>query len=322
MQCRHRAWLLVSAAAALAFSPALAAPPEPEHGGGRQQQPGEVKPGGGKRDGDSVRQQPPAPPKQDSAESAAPKADAPSQPATLVKRDEKGRIVRLTVLPAEAAVGVMTLRPESRRQAERIVADMQDAMERFARENIAAVVRLHEARRADRSAEVTRIAGELWDRHKELRGRAGAAQEMMAFMNDAEKAELRRLVQEYLQARIEEESARAKAALRSFDPREFIRAEQVAVLAEDLIRAYGRISAKHVRDAEGLTEGLQLTPEQRTSIRAILADAYLDGFGEASPDGQAAAMRRVLSVLSPAQQSALLRRLGEPAPGDTATVSK
>lgn len=322
MQGRLSAWFALAAAATMASAPVFGAPPEPGHRGGKQQ-PVEEKPGGGKSDGGSLRPQPPAPPKQDSAEGAtAAKPDSPGTPVTLVRRDEKGQIIRLTVLPAEAAVGAMTLRPESRRQAERIVADMRSAMDRFTRENIASVVRLHESRQAGRQAEVTRIAGELWDRHKELRGRAGAAQEMMAFMDDAEKAELRRLVQEYLQARIEEESARAKAALRQFDPREFIRSEQVWVLAEDLIRAYARISAKHVRDAEGLTDGLSLTQEQRTAIEAILADAYLDGFGDASADGQAAVMRRVMAVLTPTQRAALVKRLGEPAPGDTATVRK
>lgn len=241
---------------------------------------------------------------------------------TLVQRDETGRVVRLTSAPAEAALAVMALRAESRRAAERIIADKNAELDKFTRANVAAAAKVHEARAAGRSSEATRLVSEMWDRNKELRARAGLAQEMMAFMSQEEATELRRLVQEYLQARIEEESAAAKAKYAKFDPREFIRSEQVQLLTEDLMRSYERVVQKHAKDLDATLQPLGLTPEQDGKAHRMAADAQQQAYGEMDATMHADLLRRIMAILNDKQRAALLERLGHPADSENTTAKK
>lgn len=266
-----------------------------------------------------VDQTPPAKEPAPSVEPAKPApAPAPAAP-TLVQRNAEGRVIRLSELPPVAAVRIMSLSADSRRQADRIIADKSAELDKFARANFGAVVRLYEAHADGRAAEAARLASDMWDRNKELRDRSSVTQELMAFMSPTESAELRRLVQEYLQARIADEASAAKVRFDRFDPKEFIRSEQVYMLGEDLVRAFGRIAEKASLDADELSKSLGLSPKQDEEVRRLAADAYQRALGDMTASQRAELLRQVIHVLHEEQRTVMFARLsGQPGGTETA----
>ncbi|MBX3358669.1 MAG: hypothetical protein KF745_09595 [Phycisphaeraceae bacterium] len=262
----------------------------------------------------------PADPTSDGSALKGPAVTAAAVAPTLVQRDFSGKVVRLETNPAEAAVRVMPLDAASRAAVDRILLERSRLLDQLVTENLQTISLLHNAREAGDKAEATRLVQELAAKAKPLRDRGVLAQELIAALPPDEGKELKRMVQEYWKAVVDEDLAKpaseredkSPGATRMAGVRDSARTEFARIAGQEIKSAYERTIGQQSRDFDALIAQLSLTPAQESKVRKIVGDSFNKSFGKATPNERAQVFWKVYAELDETQKKQILERIGGP----------
>lgn len=243
-------------------------------------------------------------------------------PATLVERSFDGTLIELDVHPAAAALAKLALTDEERVATQRILDERARYAAKAARENQALLLKLQTARRGGGGAgdEGRR---ELMELMREARPVleplvSPTLVEKLSEALDAENgAELRRMVEEYMDERAELAMSTGVASGAGRSERLGARGAAARVEAglalREIARAFATTVEMRREQTEALYRAIEATPEQEGKIQQILRDVGSEeGLGSPTPEKRREIMVRIAEILTPGQR-ALLRAhmLGE-----------
>jgi hypothetical protein len=237
---------------------------------------------------------------------------APSaQKRTLVERDADGKIKRLDVAPAEAAVRLVNLGGEARAQVDKILAERAAMMDKLVAENLREVIEIAGAAQAGNREEAGRKMRELAPIAAPLRGRGMLGAELARVLPEAPAGEVRRMVEEYTEAVTAEEKQAAEARGETFDARAARRAEMIRLVGAEMRRAYERVVQQRAQDFDKLLATLGLTPEQEGAVRKIVSDDFTANYGKSTPEQRAKVFGEVWKLLSSEQRRKVMEHMRE-----------
>lgn len=235
----------------------------------------------------------------------APRAAEP----TLVRRTFGGRIQRLDVHPAEAALDLIQIDEDARQRAIAILDKRAAAMDKVVLDHLDLLTQIQPAVESGRVFHVLQIASQL---HRDFEARAGTASlvDQLAGVLPLEDAQsLRRLVDEYWDALAAEEGGEDVGRIEAFV---IERRAALEVFGKEIERAFDRISMGGAGDAqawERILVALELSPEQERTIRAMGRDFYVESRFNPTRQETAEFLGRVYLQLDTDQRTKLFRLL-------------
>lgn len=266
----------------------------------------------------------PAPAK-DEAPLKGPTVASPETKPTLVQRDFAGKVIRLEMQPAEAAVKLLRLDDATRAKVDAVILERSALLDKIVTDNLELLVKLQGAREAPDKAEYGRLTHELSEKSTPLVQRGPLAVELAGILPPAANSELRRLMQEYWKAIVDEDTARPASEREPSeistpagnDPgsqREAMRDEVRTMTGLEVKRAYERTIGARSRDFDALIKDLNLSPEQESKVRKIAGDSFQKTYGKATPQERARVFWQVYQVLDAQQRKALLAKVSPHSP--------
>jgi len=240
-------------------------------------------------------------------------AASPSPPASILDHDEAtGLVRRPEVNPAEAAVNKLNLTAEQRRQVDIILRERAKSLDQFTRDNLKDLVRLHTAVQSGLPETTRALLIELQGKSDLLKRLGRLPQELAPALNDQQKRELQRMVSQYWQERIREETVAAETRGERLNLQAFMNSEQLFFVGMELKRSYERVFGGAMLDFTTLLSSLKLSPAQAERVREA-AGAALDPqtAGRMSPGEKARAFFEVYARLTPDQREIVLAQLRE-----------
>ena len=234
-------------------------------------------------------------------------------PNSIVDRDDAtGLVRRPDTNPAEAAVNKLSLTPEQRRQVDIILRERAKSLDQFTRDNLKDLVRLHTAVQSGLSEATRSLLTELQSRSDLLKRLGRLPQELAPALNDQQKRELQRMVSQYWQERIREETVAAETRGDRLNLQAFMNSEQLFFVGIELKRSYERVFGGAMLDINSLLSNLKLTPAQAEHIREAAGAALEpEAAGRLSPAEKARAFFDVYARLTPDQREIVLAQLRE-----------
>lgn len=263
---------------------------------------------------------------------AGPPVGTKAERLTLIERDFDGKIKRLDMAPAEAAVRKMKLDDASRAAVDRIINERAALLDRIVRENLKLFVEGATARQAGDQEAARKAFAEFAGKAEALRQRGMIGREFAAVLPAEQAAEMESMVREYMQAVLAEpregaggamgeeamgekergrgDRPRRGAGMRGED-RQRLAAETLRIVGAELARSYDRVVGTQVRSLDAFLKEINATPEQEGKIRQITGDSFQKNYGQAKPAEQARIFREVYLILTPEQREVALKRVRE-----------
>jgi hypothetical protein len=235
---------------------------------------------------------------------------------SIVTRDERGRAQRLDVNPAQAAARKLPLSDDARRAVEQVLGERERQLDTFVRDNLRDVLRLQSASSAGNTGEARRIVNDLRDKSDVLRRAGHLAQDLAPALTPEQNELLSRLVRDYWQALVRDESESARVRGDRFDMALFMSNESAAMTGAELRGAYTRVFGEATRDFDDALRALNLTPEQDFKVRKLAPESFRKSYAALSPEQRLGQFVEVLGTLTPEQREQLLvsvRGVREPA---------
>lgn len=257
----------------------------------------------------------------DPAPLKGPSATTPDAKPSLVRRDFSGKIIRLDMQPAEAAVQLLNLGEPDRAKVDAILLDRSKILDQIVTDNLELLVKLQGARESGNAQLLAQLTRDLADKAAPLAKRGPLATELMGVLPKAQGDELKRLVQEYFKAIVDEDLAKPaserepsdmSAPARDNGPDSRARAmrnEVLAMTGVEIKRAYDRTIGSQARDFDQMIRDLNLTPEQESKVRQLVGESFQKTYGKATPQERSRVFWKVYEVLDPAQKQALIAKI-------------
>jgi len=233
------------------------------------------------------------------------------KPATLIKRDMNGQLERPEARPEQAALELLGLTPEQRKNADAVLVARYAKVTTLLRENWDLFQKLQTARQAGAKAE------EIRPLMREFRPVAapllspGLEEQVAGALPEEKRAEFRRIVDEYKAVSAAEAPARARGGRESASrapaaPRAAERIE-INLLLREMARALKGIVDERREHMDAFLRAVDATPEQEAKIREMTraaAEASRKGgaIGEPSREERDATWRKIMDVLTPDQR--------------------
>lgn len=199
--------------------------------------------------------------------------------ATLVRHDFDGRVRRLDVDPAIAALEHLSLTAETREKINRVVAERNALIDRIVQENLGTLAAAAQSAQSGGAGVDRRRAmeglRELMELARPFRERGRLIDEVAPFMPAEQAAEARRLVREYWRAIVRErmEIGPPDEPGKRLTFAEASANEMLLSLGQEARQAFERTIGQQARNFEDLIRRLNLTPEQESKIRALAQDS-------------------------------------------------
>ncbi|MGD9688646.1 MAG: hypothetical protein AB7K52_03205 [Phycisphaerales bacterium] len=205
-----------------------------------------------------VADEPPAtPPPAPSGSLAGPRVTT-ERDQTLVRRDMSGRVVRLEIFPAEAALALLNLGDDARARARQLLVERAAILDSTVRDNIEMLTELVSAGQSGDQAEAVRIAVAFSQRLRPLARRGAVETELAGVLPPDAAKRLRELVREYEDALVEEAGK----------PRfEVMLGESLRLWGEQIRLSFERQVANGDIFFERMIRELKLRPDQETRVR-------------------------------------------------------
>ncbi len=256
---------------------------------------------------------------------AGPKVSPASSKPTLVERGFDGKVKRLDIPPAEAAVKLVDLDDATRRRVDDILLERAIALDKIVRENLLTIVNLSNAFKAGNKADAQALLKELADKSEALRARGKLMEEFADVLPAAKLAEAKGLVQEYWQAVVQEVrdggdremDATAKEtgdagkpdrpAAQDRAPGAILRAEGLAVIGREIKRSYERVVTAGVKELDEFIKRLDLAPEQEAQVRRLTQDYFQKTAGKPTQAQRTELFLQVYTLLNDDQRKELLK---------------
>lgn len=266
---------------------------------------------------------------------ASPEGDAPlSGPSvkvqqkapTIVERDAEGRCRKLEIQPAEAAVRVMKLSPQTREKVDAVLIEQAAVLDTIVRDNFELIVNVAGAAQGGDKTQVTKYLGQLWEVSQPLRKRGALVEQLAKVLSKEEATQLRRMVLEYNGARVKDEETAAKQRGEKFDNAKFNINERLSIIGQELKRSYERVIGQQSKDLDAIIASLNLSVEQDAKVRQILLDVVQRNGAKATNAQKVSAYLKIVAVLDKEQRTILYEKLremrGETRPGSDGGKAK
>lgn len=227
--------------------------------------------------------------------------------ATLIERDSDGRIRRLELDPALAALEKVALDKQTRERADKIVVARLTVLDRIVQDNFIAIAELAQAHQAGDKKPARKLLADLYTKARPYLDRGPLLEELRPALPADTHARLKIMVDEYTNACIDErmlgpdEHGKKPARIGA------VFAENLHVLGQEVRRSYQRTVQAGGGELDQLIKDLGLTPEQEAKIRTRITDAYLDSQGKPSRVQQARVFLESYQDLNTEQRQRLVR---------------
>jgi hypothetical protein len=269
----------------------------------------------------------PAPAK-DETPLKGPTVATPSARPTLVQRDFAGKVIRLEMSPAEAAVKLLKLDDATRAKVDAVIQERSALLDKIVTDNLELLVKLQGARENPDQKEYGRLTRELAEKSTPLAQRGALAVELAGVLPADANTELKRLIQEYWKAIVDEDTAKPASqrepsemdqppSAPASDPaakREAMRDEVRKMTGLEVKRAYERTIGARARDFDALIKDLNLSPEQESKIRKIVGDSFQKTYGKETAQERSRIFWLVYQALDADQQKALIAKVSPHSP--------
>ncbi len=254
----------------------------------------------------------PAPASAPAAEPAlgGPKVASSADRPTIVERDLGGKVKVLELSPPEAALMRLKVDDASREKVDRILAERAKLLDVLVRDNLRLLVELDGARQAGEQDRVREGLRTLTEASEPLRRRGRLITELQAVLPKEQAEQLRTMIGEYMQARIEDERAAATVAGTTFDGRKFLTEETLRVVGSEVRRSYERVVGQATADFDALLKELNLPPAKEAEFRNKVTDLFTKHFGKVPPAESSRLFFSLYSQATPEQREVILRRAG------------
>jgi hypothetical protein len=260
------------------------------------------------------------PPDQDSTGSPAkgerpvlsgPKVETARTQPTLVEREFGGKLKRLDVDPAQAALGLLELSEKEKDGTSRVLIERAAIMDTFVTDHLREVAETANAFQAQDWAGGLRLLNELMDKAHAWRARGKLEDELAATLTEANAAELRRLTREYVSASLAELAEEPGTNGKPRGRLAAVALERLTVLGHEIRQSYERTIGAGAKDIESLLKRLGVTPEQESVIRAVIQETYVATYGKPTKTQQTIAFLKIYGALDSEQRKELAKYIGE-----------
>jgi len=205
---------------------------------------------------------------------------------TIVERDSSGRLVKLEVSPAEAALGKLTLSDAERDAAQGVIARRARAFDDLVRANTKEILAIYNASQSGRKAEAFRGLSALWDKASAVRTPGPLADQLAKVLTPENAKKLRGIVDEYFAAAVDEErpASKGEGGMGAMGADEGATARvMLKAIGVELANSYRRTVTQGGAEFDALIKELSLTGEQEGKLRTLVQEALLEGDPGVSP---------------------------------------
>lgn len=239
-----------------------------------------------------------------------PRVSEGSRRATLISRDFDGKIKRLDIPPEEAALELIAIPAEYRKEIDRVLAERAAILDKIVAENLLKLVEASNASKSGDKDEARRIYLELVEQAAPLRERGKLSDEIKDILPTDLAQQYERIRKEYWEAVLQEDIAVSQGGMdnprtgeagsaRAAQPKTLLaaalRKEVGLAIGAEIKRSYERQAAARADDLRKFVDALQLTPEQEGKIRTILTNDFQQ-IQRNTPPGKRTPMQSVALV--------------------------
>lgn len=231
--------------------------------------------------------------------------------ATLIERDGDGRIKRLDLDPALAALEMVALDAKTREEVDKVLVARMTVLDRIVRDNFIAIAELGQANQAGDRKAARKLLAELYAKARPYLSRGPLVEELRPVLPAETHAKLSTLVNEYTKACIDDRAGRPGEDGQPQSRVGAVFAENLHVLGQEVRRSYERSVQSGGDEFDRLIKELGLTPEQEGKIRTRVTDAYLKSRGKPTKLEAAKLFLQSYQDLDAEQRQRLIRIINE-----------
>ncbi len=232
-------------------------------------------------------------------------------PRTLVERDFEGKLRRLEVSPALAALELLSLSDEERKATQQIIDERNMLMDELVQDHLKEISQLAGAFQSGDRAAGMKLLKPLIEGSAELRARGKLVDELAGVLSESNAKELQRLTTEYTRALVSErmKDGNPQQPGKKLSRLEAGGFEYLAGFGQEIKRSYERVFALQAKDFDDLLAKLSLTPEQESKIRGMVTDLVQKTYGKSTQAQQTKVFIDVYAVLDEDQRKVLLEEV-------------
>jgi len=242
---------------------------------------------------------------------AGPKVKTGDARKSLVEREFGGKLKRLDVDPAQAALELLDLSEEEQIATDRVRFERAAIMDKLVTDNLREVAEMANAFQARQTMEGLRLLKELFDKADAWRARGKLEDELAAELSEPNAAELLRLTREYMDAALAESAVEPGLNGKPRGRLGALMHERLTTLGHEIRQSYERTIGAGAKDLDALLKRLAVTPEQESVIRAVIQDTYVATYGKPTKAQQAAAFLKIYGELDAEQRKEFAKYIGE-----------
>jgi hypothetical protein len=253
-----------------------------------------------------------APPAKSGAPLSGPKVADPAaaRETTLVKRDFNGKLIRLEMEPARAAVELLELDDATRAEVDRVLLERDALMDQFVTDNLKDIASLANAFASKDRDGIRASVEPLWAKFEPIRARGLLASEIALILPPDKQRELESLTREYWRAAVADRRAAGGDKGEKLNAVGAMAHEALLVFGQEIKRSYERTVGQESRNFEEFLGSLNLTPEQESVIRREVENVFITTYGKPTKLQQAQMFKKVWDVLEPEQRKVVAERIG------------
>lgn len=245
---------------------------------------------------------------------AGPKVSPTRKAPSLVQREFDGRLKRIEGEPVAAALDLLELDPAARAAADGVLAERAAELDALVRDNLKEIAELASARQAGDQARVRPLLRGLLAKAGPVLRKGAVVDQVAAVIPPDAGAELKRLVEEYAKAGLEDRmtsnTGEGMPRTRGGEPSR-MRAEITERLngfGTELRRAYERVFGERSREFQELIADLGLSPEQESRVQQIFTDLFQKTYGKPTRQQSTKAFFEAYALLDAEQRARLRER--------------
>lgn len=245
---------------------------------------------------------------------------------TLVEREFDGRLKRLDIDPAIAALGLLGLPDEQRNAADKVVNERYTMLDALVREHGVEIFTLSQdlktARESGDRAGARRALAGLAKLARPVLVRGRLSDEIGAALPVERRDEFAAIVEEYSAAAVADRMSRTDEFGENPTRPQAETAEALANMGQEFRGAYERTIKASGGEFDRLLKELDVTPEQEGQIRAKVTDLYLHSKGAPGRLRVAGAFLDSYRVLNAEQRMKLAHIISERSAEERAAQSR
>lgn len=238
---------------------------------------------------------------------AGPKVAPVVAPLTLIARDFNGKLVRPTISPEEAAVGLLTLNETEKTAVDTVLSERAAIFDRAIQENYELLLKLQGLAQMAPKEKIALLR--QWnDALSELKRHGKLPELLAAGLTPFNAAAFRKLVSEYREAVIAEEmKVPEMSSEKPLARGQVVARAMLAELGGELKRSFDRRVAEGTAKLEEIASKVDATSEQKDKIQQLSIAYVTENKGKPTPQQRGELFRKVMEVLTPQQRQMLVK---------------